>query len=78
MVPARALVTRYSTSSQEADLLDGMCRMVMLPNAFTIGQDVETRVWFTFAVIDYLLYEENALTLHEQVEKIYPLLSATD
>lgn len=78
MLLARAFVTRYSKSSQEADLLDGMCRTVILPNALTIVQDVETRWWFTFAVVNHLLCLENAIRLLVQVDKICALLSSAD
>jgi len=47
-------------------------------NALKVVQNVETRWWSTFDLVDRLLYLENAVKLHEQVDKIGTLLSVTD
>lgn len=66
MTLARTLVRRYSRSSQVADRLDRMFKTEMLPNTLKVVQNVETRWWTTFTMVDRLLYLENAKPLHEK------------
>lgn len=50
---------------------------IVHPNALKVIQDMDTRRWSTFALVDHLLYLNNAIKVHGQVHKIWRLALET-
>lgn len=57
--------------------LDEVCGIQKM-NALAVVQDVETRWWSTASSVGRCLYLCEVVELHEPLDKVPPLLSATD
>ena len=77
MALARAVVTRYTKSSQAAERLRELCGIVgIIP--LRVVQDVETRWWSTQSMVEHLVYLQRAVELHESLDDVAPLLGPVD
>ncbi|CAN0442995.1 unnamed protein product, partial [Ascophyllum nodosum] len=77
MALARAVVTRYTKSSQAAGRLQELCGIVgIIP--LRVIQDVETRWWSTQSMVERLVYLRRAVELHESLDNVAPLLGPVD
>ncbi|CAN0399952.1 unnamed protein product, partial [Ascophyllum nodosum] len=77
MALARAVVTRYTKSSQAAERLRELCGIVgIIP--LRVIQDVETRWWSTQSMAERLVYLRRAVELHESLDDVAPLLGPVD
>ncbi|CAM9814402.1 unnamed protein product, partial [Ascophyllum nodosum] len=77
MTLARAVVTRYTKSSQAAERLRELCGIVgIIP--LRVIQDVETRWWSTQSMAERLVYPRRAVELHESLDDVAPLLGLVD
>ncbi|CAM9886015.1 unnamed protein product, partial [Ascophyllum nodosum] len=77
MALARAVVTRYTKSSQAAGRLQELCGIVgIIP--LRVIQDVETRWWSTQSMVERLVYLRHAVELHESLDNVAPLLGPVD
>ena len=77
MTLARAVVTRYTKSSQAAERLRELCGIVgIIP--LRVIQDVETRWWSTQSMAERLVYLRRAVELHESLDDVAPLLGPVD
>ena len=77
MALARAVVTRYTKSSQAAERLRELCGIVGIIRLRVI-QDVETRWWSTQSMAERLVYLRRAVELHESLDDVAPLLGPVD
>ena len=77
MALARAVVTRYTKSSQAAERLRELCGIVVIIPLRVI-QDVETRWWSTQSMAERLVYLRRAVELHESLDNVAPLLGPVD
>ena len=71
MALARAVVTRYTKSSQAAERLRELCGIVGIIRLRLI-QDVETRWWSTQSMAERLVYLRRAVELHESLNNVTP------
>ncbi|CAN0271272.1 unnamed protein product, partial [Ascophyllum nodosum] len=77
MALARAVVTRYTKSSQAAGRLQELCGIVgIIP--LRVIQDVETRWGSTQSMVERLVYLRRAVELHESLDNVAPLLGPVD
>ena len=74
---SRALVTRYTKSSQHAGRLNELCAAARV-KPLCVVQDVPTRWWSTYAMVSRLLYLRQPIKLHETMDNLDPLLSESD
>lgn len=74
---ARAVVMRYTMSSQAADRLEQMCGICNI-TSLKVVQDVSTRWSSTQASAGRLLYLRRPITEHERIDNISPLLLEKD
>ncbi|CAB1112273.1 unnamed protein product [Ectocarpus sp. CCAP 1310/34] len=77
LAKARAVVGRYKRSSQMSGRLAVFIGILKL-SPLSVLQDVETRWWSSWAMIERLLYLMKAIKLHESTDNIAPVLSETD
>eukprot|EP00752_Nemacystus_decipiens_P015390 g13723.t1 len=77
LAKARALVGRYKRSSQMSARLVEILGILKLA-ALAVLQDVETRWWSSWAMVERLLYLMKAIKLHESTDNLAPVLSETD
>ena len=77
MALARAVVTRYTKSSQAAERLRELCGIVgIIP--LRVIQGVETRWGSTQSMAERLVYLRRAVELHESLNNVAPLLGSVD
>ena len=77
MALARAVVTRYTKSSQAAERLRELCGIVGI-TPLRVIQDLETGWWSTQSMAERLVYLRRAVELHESLDNVAPLLGSVD